>query len=63
MPRYTVPNLWRRQMVLLEELDRRMGSLLDSGRRMSPTVRAEIEAWRDLIRPTLVREGRRPPAP
>jgi hypothetical protein len=60
--RIPVPNVWQQQMALLEEIDRRLSGLLTNQRRMSPaTVRAEVEAVLNLIRPVLVREGRRPP--
>jgi len=60
LPAIPIPRVWQRQMDLLEEIDRRLGGLLATRRRMSPTVRAELEAVIALIRPTLVREGRRP---
>jgi hypothetical protein len=56
-----IPRAWRRQMDLLEEIDRRLRNMLDRPRLEIPMALAEIEAVLELIDTTLVREGRRPP--
>jgi hypothetical protein len=47
-------------MDLLEEIDRRLAWLLERPWLPQPLLRADLEALRELIHPTLVREGRRP---
>jgi hypothetical protein len=54
------PMSWRQVVDLLAEVDLRLRMLLDSRRKMTPTVRAELTAIVALIEPVLVREGRRP---
>jgi hypothetical protein len=56
-----IPRAWREQMALLEEIDRRLDDLVALPQLPLPLVLLELVALRELIRPTLVREGRRPP--
>jgi hypothetical protein len=55
------PMSWRQLVDLLAEVDLRLRMLLDSRRRLTPMVRAELEGVVALIEPVLVREGRRTP--
>ena len=63
-PHQHIPRAWLRQMELLEEIDRRLDDLIALPQLPPPLVMLELVALRELIRPVLVREGRRhPPQP